>query len=211
MSILDDVVKASTKASPVAPASSESAGLKAKKENVDSYMRATSGEPESPKATPPQQNVDRIRPKARYGSRPGERRPGPDGLPMMQSYETGTDYVPKTGPAILHKGEKVVPAKENMKDLFSMVPGKGSEKPPKKEIKHIITSKTHDGKYMHKHVHHHPSHEDEVHVSNDLAGLKDHMAAHADGGADSDAAQMTASPSPAAPAPAAPAGAPAGM
>jgi hypothetical protein len=35
------------------------------------------------------------------------------GLP---SYKKGTDFVPKTGPAIIHRGEKIVPAKENKEE-----------------------------------------------------------------------------------------------
>ena len=31
----------------------------------------------------------------------------------LPSYERGTDYVPETGPAILHKGEKVIPVADN--------------------------------------------------------------------------------------------------
>jgi len=33
--------------------------------------------------------------------------------PALPSYEVGTPYVPQTGPAILHKGEAVVPANQN--------------------------------------------------------------------------------------------------
>jgi len=36
------------------------------------------------------------------------------GQATTASYKNGTDYVPKTGLALLHKGEKVTPAKENM-------------------------------------------------------------------------------------------------
>ncbi len=39
---------------------------------------------------------------------------------MMASYKDGTAYVPKTGLAILHKGEAVIPAKKN-KSLFDAV------------------------------------------------------------------------------------------
>lgn len=206
MSILDKVVEAAKGSSPVAPQGGEAEGLRAKKENVDAYMRATSGEEPLPKAPAVSDNPDKISPKAKYGSRPGEKRINVDQMVKpLASYKNGTDYVPKTGPAILHEGEKVTPAKENMKNLFSMVPGKGSEKAPKKEIKHIITSKTHDGKFMHKHVHHHSAHEDETHISNDAKERDAHMAAHMDGGADNTAPQMTASPSPMPPAaPAAP-------
>lgn len=34
----------------------------------------------------------------------------------LPSYKHGTDYVPKTGPAILHKGEKVTPKEDNVAD-----------------------------------------------------------------------------------------------
>jgi hypothetical protein len=30
--------------------------------------------------------------------------------PMMASYKNGTPYVPRTGPAMLHEGEMIVPA-----------------------------------------------------------------------------------------------------
>ena len=36
------------------------------------------------------------------------------GADKVPSYKSGTSYVPKTGLALLHKGEKVTPAKENM-------------------------------------------------------------------------------------------------
>lgn len=80
---------------------------------------------------------------------------------------------------------------------------------PKKEIKHIVTSKTHDGKILHTHVHHHPEHHpDEHHVSMDNAEVGGHFEKHnatpnegeaapmapPDGG--EAPAQMTASPSP---------------
>ncbi len=35
-------------------------------------------------------------------------------IPEMPSYKEGTNYVPKTGPAILHKGEAVIPKEQNM-------------------------------------------------------------------------------------------------
>jgi hypothetical protein len=50
---------------------------------------------------------------------------------------------------------------------------------PKKEIKHIITRKTHDGKIVHTHVHHHPEHHgDEDHVSMNNAEVGGHFEAH---------------------------------
>jgi hypothetical protein len=125
-------------------------------------------------------NPDKIKKHAKYGDRPGEKRINvSDMVKPLGSFERGTDYVPKTGDYKLHEGEKVTPAKDNMADLYDKVPGRKSEGKPKKEIKHIITSKTHDGKYLHKHVHHHPSHEDETHVSNNMAELHNHFEDHA--------------------------------
>lgn len=205
MGVLDKIVDAAKSTSPVAPAGNEAAGLKAKKDNIAEYMKAV-GPPnvlDTPKATPAQTNPDKIHPNSKYGSRPGEKRLDVEHM----SFKNGTTSVPKTGMAKVHKGEAIIPEKENpMSGLFDKVPGRTAEKPPKKEIKHIVTSKTHDGKFLHKHVHHHPAHEDELHVSNDAKERDAHMAAHMDGGADSDVAQMTAAPAPVAPvAPAAPA------
>ena len=131
-------------------------------------------------------------------------------------FKKGTNYVPHTGVALLHKGEAVIPAKENKMDsTYDMVKGMGKDKPPKKEIKEMVHTKSHNGKHIVTHKHHSPSHHpDETHVMNDMAELHDHMENHAgtpnDGeaapaaGADGSApAQMTAAPTPMAP-PAAP-------
>ena len=32
---------------------------------------------------------------------------------ILPSYDVGTDFVPRTGPAIVHRGERIVPAHEN--------------------------------------------------------------------------------------------------
>lgn len=208
MSILDAITNLAKKSSPVAPQGSEAAGLKAKKENIDEYNKAVSAQPAAPKAPAAGSNVDKVNKNGKgFGSRPGEKRPGPDGLPMMESYAKGTPYVPKDQVAKIHKGEAIIPAKDNpMKELFDKIPGRKEEKPPKKEIKHIITSKTHDGKFLHKHVHHNPAHEDETHVSNSMADVHSHMEDHMgmpNEGEETPAsgvAPMTASPSPVAPA-----------
>lgn len=124
--------------------------------------------------------------------------------PHISSYKHGTDYVPKTGPALLHRGEKVVPAKENKMDPFAGIT-KGDKK-PKKEIKDMVLSKSHNGKHIMTHKHHHPEHHpDETHVLSDMAELHGHMddhagtpnageAAPADGAAGP--APLTAAPSP---------------
>jgi hypothetical protein len=38
---------------------------------------------------------------------------GPDVYNSWPQYATGTDYVPRTGPAIVHQGEKIIPANQN--------------------------------------------------------------------------------------------------
>jgi hypothetical protein len=136
--------------------------------------------------------------------------------PMVPSFKHGTPSVPKTGLALLHKGEAVIPKDKNPmkqvdKAMSSAKDMMGDEQKPKKAIKHIETRKTHDGKFVHTHKHHHPDiHKDEEHVSNNMAELKKHMEDHMGGEPDGDEsgagvgapAQMTAQapPMPAAPA-----------
>ena len=49
--------------------------------------------------------------------------------------------------------------------------------PPKKVIKHIISRKVHGG-HVHTHVHTHPAHPDEEHVTQGTDGMVDHMLEH---------------------------------
>lgn len=121
------------------------------------------------------------------------------------SYKKGTDYVPKTGPAVLHKGEAVVPAKEN-KITDSSIYNKVTEgdKKPKKTLKSIHTRKAKDGSFIHEHNFHHTSHKTEEHTSPDVKAALAHMEQHAP---TMEAEQAEESPAGAAGAP--PAGAPA--
>lgn len=124
----------------------------------------------------------------------------------LKSYKHGTDYVPKTGPANLHQGEAVLTKEEakdyraakkenSMKNPYEMIT-KGDKKPAK-EIKHIISHKTHDGKIIHTHVHHHPEHHpNEEHVSTSMDDLHGHMDNHFGNPPADGAAPVTASPSP---------------
>ena len=101
-------------------------------------------------------------------------------------YHKGTDYVPKTGPAILKKGEAVLNTKDaakhreakNMKSTYDVsdeLGGKKEEK-PKKEIAHIKTEKGKSGGYIHTHTHTHPeAHPEEKHVSPDQDQMVQHM------------------------------------
>lgn len=101
----------------------------------------------------------------------------------MPSYKHGTDYVPKTGPAVLHEGERVVTKEDNMKhnDIMSAAHNHlgGEAAKPKKEIDHIRTKKAKSGGYIHEHHHTHPEHHPmESHVSADQEAMVGHMMEH---------------------------------
>lgn len=93
-------------------------------------------------------------------------------------YHKGIAVVPKTGPAILEKGEAVVSKENNpMSHLADMMGGKDEK--PAKEIHEIRTRKAHGGGFIHKHVHTHPEHhKDEEHVSANQDGMVSHMLEH---------------------------------
>ena len=112
----------------------------------------------------------------------------------MPSHKDGTDYVTKTGPAKLHKGEAVLKkedadklraakdkgmAKHSAMDAVAGELGGKKEETPKKEIKHIIVrkAKNKEGKHVniHTHVHTHPAHPDEEHTTEGNDQLVDHM------------------------------------
>jgi hypothetical protein len=194
--------------------------LAAKIKNIDEYKTATASTPKI--STPPTETlpVDKVAPKAKYGSKSGEQRIDPNELNNMTkplgskpigSFAKGTSHVPKTGVYKLHEGEAVIPKDKNMADMKDkmMASLSGDDKKPKKEIKEMHIRKTANGKHIVKHVHHHPEHHpDEEHAMEDMGALHQHMEDHAgtpnEGeGAESappaGAAQMTAAPSPAAP------------
>jgi hypothetical protein len=114
-------------------------------------------------------------------------------------------------------------AGKSWKDSVASKLGGEKSSGPKKEIKHIITSKSANGGHVHIHVHHHPeTHPDETHTTKGDDEMLAHMAANAgtpNPGEAADptmqgAAPMTAAPSPAASPSAAgapPAGVPGGM
>lgn len=185
--------------------------LAAKKQMMDEGKKALTGDtpatPATPAASPSSGQV--INSKAQYGDRPGEKRIDvSDMVKPLVKYHKGTSYVPKTGPAILKKGEAVIPAEKNPMNTvnpFDLI-NKGDKK-PKKEISEIRTKRAHDGKMIHTHIHHHPeTHPDETHVSSNMddmhAHMENHMGTPNDGeaaaGADAPA-PMTAAPSPMAP------------
>lgn len=118
---------------------------------------------------------------------------GPSKAKVKPSYKDGTDFVPKTGDAKLHKGEAVLKKEDADKYREAKVKNNpmasvadelgGKSEKPAKEIKHIIVrkGKTKDGKHVnvHTHVHTHPQHHpDEEHVTEGNDGLVNHMLDH---------------------------------
>jgi hypothetical protein len=101
--------------------------------------------------------------------------------PHIRSFKTGTDYVPETGLALVHKGEKIIPAKDNpMSFSPADAMARIAPKKPKKEIKEMVHTKSHNGKHIVTHRHHHPEHHpDETHVMNNMSDVASHMEAHA--------------------------------
>jgi hypothetical protein len=85
---------------------------------------------------------------------------------------------------------------------YAMISGGG--KKPKKEIKEMVHTKSHNGKHIVTHRHHHPEHHpDETHVLNDMSELHDHFENHAgtpndgeEAPAEGGPAPLTAAPSP---------------
>lgn len=108
-------------------------------------------------------------------------------------YHKGTDYVPKTGPAVLKKGEAVLntgdaskfrEAKNKMADTKWSKDAKdglgGKDENPPKEISHIVHHKTVGGGHHFEHHHTHPNHHPvEHHFAKDDDGMVEHMLQHA--------------------------------
>lgn len=175
--------------------SREEGGLGAAKQNADNFEKAVGGPPDMPKANPPQA-VDKIHKNGKFGDKPGEKRIDVDQMTKpLGSFKHGTTHVPKTGVYKLHEGEAVVPKKDNkMAGVFDLVKGNDSKKPAK-HIKTIVHSKSHDGKHVMVHKHHHPEHhEDETHIANDMSELHKHLEDHAGTPNEGEAAAAPAAP-----------------
>jgi len=92
----------------------------------------------------------------------------------MPSYEKGTHRVPKTGPALLHKDEAVLPKHEA--EAYRDAKGELGGGSAKKEIKHIVTKKAKSGGFIHEHHHTHPEqHPMEEHVTPNQDAMVQHM------------------------------------
>lgn len=175
MGVLDKVLSAANSmgSKMVAPDDDSARGIKATQDNVKEYMDATGGAPVAPKAPTPATNYDKINKKAKFGDRPGEKRPGPDGLPV---YHKGTTHVAKTGPAIVEKGEAIIPKEENpMSGMYDKVAGMPAAK-PKKELDHMTLRKAKTGGHIIEHHHTEPgAHKMEEHLAPNMSALHDHI------------------------------------
>lgn len=207
MGVLDKLVDAAQKSSPVAPTSGEAAGIKAKKDNVNEYMKAVGDpKPEAPAAPAPQSNADKLHPTSKFGDRPGEKRLDVEHM----SFKKGTTSVPKTGMALVHEGEAVVPEEENPMSQKTWADAVKSGKKPKKELAHMVVTPHKNGSHtvMHHHTHpdHHPA---EPHGVTNMQDLHDHMEEHMgspnSGEAEADAGNPESYSAPAAPGAEAPA------
>ena len=116
------------------------------------------------------------RPKA-----PAAAKPAP-----IPKFHEGTDYVPKTGPAILKKGEAVLNNKDAAKhreakmskgtlaSVSDELSGKAAK--PKKEIKSMHIKKAANGGHIIRHEHTHPEHHpDEEHTTKTDDQLASHV------------------------------------
>lgn len=117
------------------------------------------------------------------GFMPGPRpRPTSPILHNIPVFHEGTNYVQKTGPAILEKGEAVIPKEKNMHGFEStkdVLGGHESHKPPKK-IKEIRHRHGADGSHIFEHHHHHPEHHPmEEHTAHNDDAAVNHFMEHA--------------------------------
>lgn len=149
---------------------------------------------EAPKPVVETSAADRIHPSAKYGDKPGEKRIDvSDMIKPLPSYKHGTDYVPKTGPAVLHEGEKVTPAKDNVSSITDKITGGV----PAKVVSHMVHRKHkpdhHSVENHHTRPEHHKHEIHHFHGDNALDQVHDHMEEHAGspnpGEAEADAGQ----------------------
>jgi hypothetical protein len=181
-SMADSVASMGSRA--VQAPTSEATGVKAKAANVKEYMDAVSGttaaeSAPSPNVTAPMDKINKGS-AAKFGSRPGEKRLDVSEMtkPLIK-YHTGTPYVPKTGPAILKKGEAVIAAEHNPmnpENLYDKVPGMMPK--PKKEMSHMMIRKAKGGHVVEHHFTHPADHKMEEHVMTNMAALHNHLEKH---------------------------------
>lgn len=110
----------------------------------------------------------------------------------MPSYKKG-GIVKKTGPALLHKGETVIP---NDMGLAEGPMAHGDEKPKKakKEVKSVHVRKAKKGGFIAENHHVSPDHPMEEHALPNMAALQEHMKESLSDGAESPMEQQSGAP-----------------
>jgi hypothetical protein len=129
--------------------------------------------PEAPIDRPiPRMPVDKVGPGTGIGWSAG-----------VPAYKKGTNYVPSTGLAVLHKGEAVLKKEDADKyragttmDHDGAMQGLGGDTKPPKHITHVSVRKAHGGHII-EHHHNHP-HPMEEHTTHGTDGLVNHMMTH---------------------------------
>lgn len=101
----------------------------------------------------------------------------------LKGYKKGTDNVPKTGPAILHKGEAVLKksdAEQYRKVLgLSKMAGKDAEAKPSKKVKEVRIRKGSEGGYIVENHHENPmEHPMTEHPYENQDAMLDHVMEH---------------------------------
>ena len=185
---LDKFAAGLSKTSAAVPDSDSARGIGEVNKNVEEYKNATrpilTASPVE--RAPSTSSVDKINPAAHYGDRGTEQRidTGAMTKPLgtMPVHHDGTPYVDHTGPAMLEKGEAVIPKEKNpmhhmMEHLKSEL-GTPADKVPAKKLKHIVTRKAGEG-HVHEHHYTHPEHHAPTeHATHGTDGMINHMMEH---------------------------------
>lgn len=157
-------------------------GLKQRARETSAVLNNVSPAPDPVKAvrfepTP----AEKVNSRAKFGDRGAEKRIDTTQMTKpLGSFKKGTPHVPETGVYQLHKGEAVIPAKDNpMSGVYDKIT-EGMKK-PKKVVKEIRTRKAKGGGWIHEHHHTEPAHHPmEEHVSADKDAMMQHMSDHGD-------------------------------
>lgn len=149
-------------------------------------LKPTAPEPAKPFTPAEGGPNDRVKPGAKFGDRPGEKRLDLSDVKPLGTFKKGGE-VPKTGAYKMHKGEQVLTPeqKNHMHNMLSLAEGPLSQEappepePPKKEVREMRIRKGASGGHIiqHSHVHMH-LHPDEEHVTSDGKGLMKHIMEH---------------------------------
>ena len=141
MALLDDAKAVS------APLTGEAQAIKDKTENVREYENSMKPAGPTTPAAASTATVDKVNPKGKYGTGKGEVRipEAANWAKGLPKYHKGVASVPKTGPAILKKGEKVIPAELNADNPDNEGAKMPEHTPAEKAHFHRAMGKLHQG------------------------------------------------------------------